>query len=637
VVARLGDAPVDLEQIKLILSNEIHAYLGIEGVRFDKTQGSKQVASVDATKEYMDGQMAFDETNPATHKGYVQALLGYCTPNLFDVTARSPFDTIDKPTQASKEEALSILTQFFLAELNSIYRAKGLTQANFGQVLEAHVELIRELADEVKKALAQERSVEEALIAYLQSHLQAFQISNLLSPETSALVITHFKAHYQTIKDSPHFDEFLFLSDKPGPFVTRGGFIVTHFATFLQAGFLDKLNEPQQLFVQHLQQDFATVPKPQNTLPHHNEQGLTEVEIDLSPMDNEALQALYEHIHRYQDPKVKEACLAQLKQERPDFKPQIDAKAFLQHVAYGEQDKAEALLKEHPELAQELLKAHHIAFTDYSGRTFRCTAYEYAYWAKDSHMQRMLEKYIRRDEDTRQLILNRVRDIETQEKPTGLLSFLFSRPATIKKNKGLDYTTTNEHGEIIHHNDTHFSLQPLKDALHHYINAYDESPKAADADWEALDRIWAKEVGGAQRQVPAHIAHEYCHPNRSFEDVTQNKLLLDAANPGNLKRQLKFYNWDTGTDDLWFTPNSHASNSGLGFSMGILRGPRFFGRNVRVRLGVRGGAGAVAAAAGFVDLAGIKAIDEVRTIELNKSLDNLGQPLIVQDAPDHGI
>lgn len=83
VVARVGDVRVDFEQTKQILSDEIRSYLRIDGIRFDKTQGTQQAPSVDVTKEYIDGQMAFDEKNQATHQDYVQALLGYCTPNLF--------------------------------------------------------------------------------------------------------------------------------------------------------------------------------------------------------------------------------------------------------------------------------------------------------------------------------------------------------------------------------------------------------------------------------------------------------------------------------------------------------------------------------------------------------------------------
>ena len=76
--------------------------------------------------------------------------------------------------------------------------------------------------------------------------------------------------------------------------------------------------------------------------------------------------------------------------------------------------------------------------TDYSGRTFKCTAYEYAYWAKDRHMCRMLEGSM--DEKTKALMLKRCEEIEK---------------------KGLTYT---QNGKEIK-GSKHFDLTPLKTAL----------------------------------------------------------------------------------------------------------------------------------------------------------------------------
>lgn len=233
------------------------------------------------------------------------------------------------------------------------------------------------------------------------------------------------------------------------------------------------------------------------------------------------------------------------------------------------------------------------------------------------------------DAETKAFILNRVLGIKKPENPNAAPGFFANPNAPLKKNKGLTYTTQNEQGEIITHNDTHFSLKPLMDALQVYINAYNQSPKANDADWEALGTLWAKKVGGAQRQVPAHIAQEYCHPNRSFEQVANDKSLLDASNPDNLKRQLTFYNYETGTTDLWFTPGSHDSQSGLGFSIGILR------------VASEGGAdtvcGAVCVGAAAGDLAAIRAIDEVRTNDLKQSLANLSVPPHALIPPAPGV
>lgn len=304
--------------------------------------------------------------------------------------------------------------------------------------------------------------------------------------------------------------------------------------------------------------------------------------------------------------------MAELKQERPDFKPQIDARSFLQHVAYGEQNEAEDLFKQDAELAQELLTASTIRFTDYSGRTFTCTAYEYAYWAKDTHMCRMLEKYM--DDNTKKELLNRVQNSEE------LIGEEF-----FKKPRGLAYTQKG-----LQYRSAHFDLTPLKQALQTYIEAYNQSPKETDADWGALDALWIK-VGLPQREVPAHIAQEYCHPERSFEHVSKKPWLLDASNPANLKRQLKFYNIDTNADDVWFSRDSYSTNSGLGFSFGILRGRVGYGVGyVRPALVVAWGGAPV------IDLAAIEAIDRARTEDLKQSLTNLAAPATLATQQTHG-
>jgi len=167
----------------------------------------------------------------------------------------------------------------------------------------------------------------------------------------------------------------------------------------------------------------------------------------------------------------------------------------------------------------------------------------------------------------------------------------------------------------------------LKQALKTYIDAYNQSVKKTEEDWEVLDALWIK-VGLLQREVPAHIAQEYCHPKRSFDDVVKNPALLDAVNPANLERQLKFYNWDTGSWDMWFTPTSCGEDSGLGFSFAILRGwaPLVsgwgWGRGVQASLGL-------------VDLSAIEAIEETRTKDFTQSLEHLAAPSSLQAPTIH--
>jgi hypothetical protein len=587
--------PVDFDKIREALIGEIDTYLGITA-DFQQTQGNLYAPSVLMTKDYMDQELSIDEDNPATTVRYIDALIQYCTPNLFYMVEGSPFYS------ANNRERLSILTQFFLAELNIACSEQGITAANFGQILETDAKLAKNLANAVKRALEHSAPVEETLIKYINQHKDRFGLKKLISEKDIPTLKERFKSHWEQIKESPHFDEFMLLSDKKGLFVTHQGCIATHFASFLQTGWQYNLDA----FIQ----DFDAVDKLDNVTPHKNEHiraDCHDITIDLSNMDNNALQVLYEGINAYPDKALKETLLIQLQQERPDFKSKIDAKQFLQHVAYGEQNEAEALLQQDPELAQALLQAYDIPFTDYSGRTFKCTAYEYAYWAKDTHMQRMLEKYIRMNEETRELMLQRVQDIEKLV-PSSAPAGLFKSPP---KPQGLHYTTKDKQGRMTEHQAAHFDLTPLINALWHYLSEYNKQSNRTEADWAALDKIWIEEVGRAQRDIPAHIAHEYCHPDRCFRDVNCNQDLLSASNPDNLKRQLKFYNHDTGNNDLWFSPRPYSVDSGLGFSFGILRG----GNDCAWGLG--GGTRAM-------DWAALTTIDKVRTNDLKQSLLNLG-------------
>ncbi|KTC65657.1 SidC homolog (plasmid) [Legionella adelaidensis] len=259
---------------------------------------------------------------------------------------------------------------------------------------------------------------------------------------------------------------------------------------------------------------------------------------------------------------------------------------FLQHVAYGEQGKAEKLFTEvyqgKTEKIQEALR-HQGTFTDYSGRTFQCSAYEYAYWAKDTHMCRMLERHM--DDATKKEMLARVNKIEH----TGL-SYT---------QDGVDYCTH------------HFDMTPLIQALQFYVDNYNAWSTAHNQD--ALKAAWMN-VGLAQRDVPAHVAQEYCRPDRSFHPCP-------LFNEPVLPRILTFYNWLTKRDKPWFPL---ISNSGLGFDFALMRwgkreGPEPCGPWVN-------GIGAAH------DLAAVSRLDAVRTADLTLSWKHLNSPAI-----SHGV
>ena len=149
-----------------------------------------------------------------------------------------------------------------------------------------------------------------------------------------------------------------------------------------------------------------------------------------------------------------------------------------------------------------------------------------------------------------------------------------------------------------------FDFHSLITALDTYVTHFDK--------WNNHQQLeaWMK-VGQAQRDVPAHIAHEYCRPDRSFNP-------LPSFNEENLPRILAFANY-MGKDKSWFPLAS--SSSGLGFDFALIP-------SAGMRVGGAGGV-SVARPAGClaaVDLAAIRHLDEVRIADLTLSRENLSRP-----------
>ena len=140
---------------------------------------------------------------------------------------------------------------------------------------------------------------------------------------------------------------------------------------------------------------------------------------------------------------------------------------LLKFVAHGEQDKAEAMLQEDKRL---LLYAGTVK--DLSKREFKeITAFQYALWALDWHMWKMIQKYL-------------------------------SPEAQLEQFQLLEKTGTN-YGK-------YFSLEILIDALKNYVNYYDQWT------YNTLVEHWRKKIGGMQKMLPTHIVNEYCRSDRSF-------------------------------------------------------------------------------------------------------------------------
>lgn len=554
VMAELVAQPVNFETTQRVLTEQCHRLFGLT---VDFTHDNSGAAVNQAS---LDTLMGFTPDNPATTDEYMAALLGACALNIWDNIATSPFYSgHDNPT--TQTEKLSIMTQFFLAHVNIHCAENTISPANFGAILDASSELSDEVAGIVVSTLGTGADVEESLCTFFNEHLAEFGFIRALSPADTGAIKQRFITNYATVKDLEEMDEFMILNTATdtGNFVTHQGAICTDFSELAVNNPLDNA------FFQAMRADFEA-PKGRY-IPHRNEQITASIDVDIEELlsritDDEQLKLL-DVITRHQ----------------LNMSPIFQSRLFLPCVAKGQQDEAQRQIEANPAL---LLTTGR--FTDYSGRTFNCTAYEYAYWAKDTHMCRMLERHM--DENTKAAMLEKVIAIDSV---------------------GLTY---EQHGHVVEHS-THFDMTPLITALKYYVDGYDAW--GVDDNTDAMIAAWMA-VGKAQCDLPVHVINEYCRLDRSFHplpgfDVNESKL----------PRVTAYYNSNGLMVSLY--PLVVSDSVGLGGDFALIRGPEVWAGD-----GPSAGWGAC-------DLAAVSHLDEVRTADLTLSRTNLG---LIEPELDHG-
>ena len=252
------------------------------------------------------------------------------------------------------------------------------------------------------------------------------------------------------------------------------------------------------------------------------------------------------------------------------FRQHIHAAKCLMLVAHGDQDAAQKMLAVNPKLLLEPADV-----TDYSGRTFKkITAYEYAYWAKDTHMCRMLESHM--DDAIKARMLSR---IDAMEK------------------NGLSY---KQEAHLVVHS-KQVDLGPLIEALERYVGII-----AGNHTYDEVHKAWI-DIGLAQRDMPVHVLNQYCHPSASFDPTPS----FDECLP--LPRCTRIYNSYTMKDE-WLFPLINSDASGLGVDFALTRGDT----NLCTASGPR------RIVAEF-DLAAIRLLNERRTADRELSRANLRQ------------
>ena len=563
VLSVLSASP-DFEDFQRVLSEQCSTLYGLSIDFTQRTDASP------VTKDAIDALMGFGDD--ATSEDYIDALLGACAPDVWDNIPSPPFYSIPGATAIDERtERLSILTQFFLGIVTIYCRARGISAQNFGTILDVSSDLSNELVHVVATSLRAGDEVEEQLCAFCNVHATEFGLSRILLAGDVAALKQTFERTYRTVtatKENPHMDDVMILdleaTGVTAKFVIHQGSICTNFAEIVEATL------PNQDYFASIRADFAVHP---TEMPHKNE--WVAGDVDIEP------EVLLARITDDQFEKLPDAVKAVCR-EHPTFQ----MRQFLPGVAKGKQNVADALLTASSGNKQVLLRTSGV-FTDYSGRTFNCTAYEYAYWAKDTHMCRMLERHM--DDETKAYMLARINEIERIDAATGQpVGLVYSQG-------GLEYRSA------------HFDLTPLISALQRYVDGYDNWERTRN--WDAMETS-LMEIGLAQRDIPVHVLNEYCRPDRLFSPSPE-------FNEETLPRSVSFYNYNTSREKAFF-PLVVSDTAGLDINFALIRG------------GVEGAWGVPGWARGhglwrccWLDLTAVSRLDEVRTVDLTRSRESL--------------
>ena len=238
---------------------------------------------------------------------------------------------------------------------------------------------------------------------------------------------------------------------------------------------------------------------------------------------------------------------------------------LLQHVIYGEQEEAEAMLKAHPAL---LLKKGTV--TDYSGRKIQGTALQLALGAEDAEMCEMLAPYFARLADGQAEYVKQYREQfpeneakqekqeQKEESPDigalkNLIQVIGASHTDAECEPALEAFREFLKPKGIIKSGNHFNAELLLTAYQLYDANYDHF-----GGWNSRKNnlCWRKVIGYIQRFLPACYAQAFCQSLYNHVDCGRK-----------LRRSLEF-RYDSG---CFFFPLP-VSQSGLGFDYAILRG-----------------------------------------------------------------
>lgn len=218
------------------------------------------------------------------------------------------------------------------------------------------------------------------------------------------------------------------------------------------------------------------------------------------------------------------------------------AQLLVQHVVYGEEEEAEAMIKACPELLY-----YRVEVVDYSGRTIIATAFQAALGAEDICMCTMILKYIDKEVAFEQF---------NEQFPNGLeVAYDFNAEtvydftpiinAMINNSDNLEELIAELRVSMTANNEIksglHFNMQHLIAAYNAYVENWD-ALKNSETNYKNCEKFWVEIIGFIQRQMPANYAQAYCSGLKSLEDNPKNfKRTLSLSNPSNYEGGVSFF------------------------------------------------------------------------------------------------
>lgn len=249
---------------------------------------------------------------------------------------------------------------------------------------------------------------------------------------------------------------------------------------------------------------------------------------------------------------------------------------LLEHVIYGEEEKAQEIMEKHP-----ILLLYKGKVTDYSGRKIKGTAYQMALGAEDIEMAEMIQGHLKKlpdglaeiirqqkqqfPSDEKNLREENLKEIKALEAITQFIcdakeeeiatdDFKFDLKISERCQIALAQfrSSLDPASDKVITQGKHFNLELLLKALELYERHYDTFGTCRSSAKNML--FWRQVIGYIQRLMPACYAQAFCQ-GLYYVVVAGNKL----------RRSLNFIN----NRDIFFFPNDSDPHYRLGYEYGV--------------------------------------------------------------------